>query len=190
MKRREIQVPQVYACSTFFTCSHLHSHQAKPQTLRMSAYPWTYLSLPFVAIVAVAVVALFQVVGAGAVTVEQMAHAKLAERTAHSTVPMVVPPLFDRQAFAEEVHRQILNLVSRRQGQRRGEGSREGRGGDMQPGNRQLLFLDISAAPKKPFASITPACQRMQNYYFSTCVYAPPMLRTNDPHQVPLGERR
>ena len=61
---------------------------------------------------------------------------------------------------------------------------------------RRFLFLDMlarshghRAKPKEPFASITPGCQRMQNYYFSTCVYAPPMLRMNDPREVPLGER-
>ena len=43
--------------------------------------------------------------------------------------------------------------------------------------------------PKAPWKSITPACQRIQNYYFQQCVYAAPMLRSNDPTESPIGER-
>ena len=85
---------------------------------------------------------------------------------------------FDRGAFADAVAAQMTAVAA---------------GGA--PRRRFFLFLDLlakrnglRAKPKEPFASITPGCQRMQNYYFSTCVYAPPMLRMNNPREVPLGE--
>jgi len=42
----------------------------------------------------------------------------------------------------------------------------------------------IRAKPKAPYESISPECQRMENYYFQQCVTASPgsgLLKVNDP---------
>lgn len=91
---------------------------------------------------------------------------------------------FDRHEFARAV-------ASRLSAARSESGGRNG--ALAGPADDRLLMLDVQsstrAKPKDTFSSITPVCQRMQNYYFSTCVYAPPMLRANDPGLAPLGER-
>ena len=108
---------------------------------------------------------------------------------------------FDKSAFSNIVAARIAMAADTAPGRhfgdlRNGGGLQAEQNGSEERARHELLLLDVlarrrqHAEPKKPFASITPGCQRMHNYYFSTCVYAPPMLRKNDPQKVPLGERR
>ena len=109
---------------------------------------------------------------------------------------------FNRDAFADAVAARIATVAEFAGSRRSFEDWTAARalsrsGADIDGMGQRLLFLEMLASrgsnrakPNDPFSSITPGCQRMQNYYFSTCVYAPPMLRSNDPREVPLGERR
>ena len=55
------------------------------------------------------------------------------------------------------------------------------------------VLSSAKAKPKPPYKSITPECQRMENFWMNQCVTASPgsgLMKNNDPSKTKHGTRR